>query len=355
MAFTYYKQGTVDKTQCGSSGALANFALLEYETDAKLATVSNGGYTTSVNGYDIRPYADSGLTTPLQYELVSYSPITGAIQMWINCGTGGSQISSSTSAVIYLATGNSSLTTDGSSSATWNSNWQMVQHLENTSCTDSTSNGNNGTNNGGTNGTGNIGGGIALSGSPNRVAEPINITTVGQPFAVSGWINPTGTSGYRAFWGGATTTGSLEIRVNDSTNNIQVLREGVAGVITTSGTVTGSAWSKVVLTIDGSNNVKVYINGASPETATLSGSFTSDTSLLGGWDFNGLSTEDPFIGTIDEVRVANSVFNDSWWLAEYNSQKSGSTFISWGSWTPVGGSFVGDEDAGITFPVTTYW
>src|SRR6185436_5508529 len=126
MSFAYYKTATLDHTQAGV-GNSTNWPLTINVTDADFKTVGNGGFVQNANGYDIRPYSDSALTTPLTFELVNFNAATGALEMHVKIPT----LSVSVDTVIYIAFGDSGISTDGSSSSTWDSNFKMIQHLPN--------------------------------------------------------------------------------------------------------------------------------------------------------------------------------------------------------------------------------
>jgi len=49
-------------------------------------------------------------------------------------------------------------------------------------------------------------------------------------------------------------------------------------------------------------------------------------------------------GLIDEVYVSNFAYSDDYILSQYNNQKPGSTFLTWGALTPVSGSGTGSPN-----------
>src|SRR3989344_6655431 len=132
-AFGYYKSVTLAEAQSGTADS-TDWPLtiaLGYgpqAADADLKTVANGGYVQNSSGYDIRPYSDSALTTALTFELVNYDGVNGKLEMYVKIPT----LSASTDTVIYLAFGDSGISTDGSSTATWDSNFKGVWHLKET-------------------------------------------------------------------------------------------------------------------------------------------------------------------------------------------------------------------------------
>src|SRR5262249_52273317 len=84
----------------------------------------SGAHVLNASGFDIRPYGDSTCSTsPMTYQMSNYVASTGEVEMWV-------LISSlpTSNFTFYLCYGNSSLTTDGSSASTWNSNFVGVWH-----------------------------------------------------------------------------------------------------------------------------------------------------------------------------------------------------------------------------------
>ena len=74
----------------------------------------------------------------------------------------------------------------------------------------------------------------------------------------------------------------------------------------------------------------LYVDGVSKVTNSLTSSiyyFGLGTNTLIGKHADGNTNYD-FDGTIDEVRVSNSIRSAGWVLTEYNNQNSPSTFYS---------------------------
>src|SRR5437870_5821331 len=83
-SFGFYKAVTIQTGQVPSSQSGFPALVPFLAVDSDFATVANGGKAQSASGYDIRPYADAALTTPLTFELVpgTYNAMTGAFEMW---------------------------------------------------------------------------------------------------------------------------------------------------------------------------------------------------------------------------------------------------------------------------------
>src|SRR5438552_2013456 len=109
----YYSPITIDHTKVPSTQT--DFPVLVSVTDTRFKDVAHGGAVQSASGYDIRPYSDAGLIFPLKYELERYNGATGEVVMWVKIAS----LSSSVDTVIYIGYCDTTLTTNGSSTATW--------------------------------------------------------------------------------------------------------------------------------------------------------------------------------------------------------------------------------------------
>jgi hypothetical protein len=344
-AFGFYRTVTVDHTKVPSTQT--NFPILVNFTNASLKTIGNGGKVQNANGYDIRPYTDSALTTAITgYELERYNATTGEVVMWVKLAS----LSSSVDTIIYLAYGDATISTDGSSATTWDANYKAIYHLKDgttLSGTDSTT-GNNGTiNNTPAATTGQIDGamhcvGVDVDGLY-PLANPADFP-VATAFTVSGWFKPVSAAiNYiGVMWGEFANNGPHLQTDGAGTWGIRIW----GGTNCDGGTTTAGAWQYVVGTYDGTN-LRCYVNGSltgGPTAATPTTS-SSPTAAIG---FT-LVGSNPFDGDIDEVRISNSARSTDWVTTDYNSQNSPGTFFTLGSETPVGGAS-GNNKFFLLFP-----
>lgn len=345
MAFSYYKSMTLAESQSGTADSTDWPLTVALDgnvqaVDADFKTVGNGGYVQNSSGYDIRPYSDSALTTPLTFELVYYNATTGAFEMHIKIPT----LSTSTDTVIYMAFGDSGISTDGSSTSTWNSSFKGVFHLKDgttLAVTDSSQTGNNGTNNGATATTGQIDGGASFNGTNQTVDLGTTNVPIRSAITVSGWFKTTAaTAKILSRWDDATA--GLNWLMIAGTNDINVYAAQAnnnAWNATATG-MTSGAWTFIAFASSGSNAITLYKNDDSP----ISGSNLFPTpgvdgpKVVLGAGQNGTGYVDLFNGQADEIRISDSVRSTSWMTADYNSQKASSTFITWGARTSTGGS-----------------
>lgn len=345
-AFGYFKSATLSEAQSGSADSTDWPLTIGLDgniqaADADLKTVGNGGYVQNSSGYDIRPYSDNACTSALTYELVFYEATTGKLEMHVKIPT----LSSSVDTVIYLCFGDSGISTDGSSNATWNSSFVGVWHFPNgssLSANDSTSNAYNGTISAATAIAGEIDGASGfVSGNSAKI-------TLGGPFAIpttgelSMWwrvdSNPSNTStplfviqnvavGLRLFQIFPYLDGNFYAGWYLAGNDDRVAW-AISGVSQTN-------WYYVILTWTNGGTTELSINGVSKATTS---------SLDATWDTSGTASvlgNDYGIGYAtageDELRIANVAHNSSWHTATYNSQIASSNFITWGARSVVGG------------------
>lgn len=356
MAFGYYVPVTGSSANSGGGGALSNFPIVIFGGDAgfpaglatDLKTVANGGKVQSANGYDIRPYADSSLSTALNFELVTYNASDGTkFEMHVNCGTGASQVTSSADWPVYIALGDSGISSDGSSNTTWSSDYLTVLHTGDgttVSTTDSSQSSANFTNTGSTPATaGQLGGGASFNGSSQRFSRAnYAVPSTG---TMSCWWNPGAdptTTNMIAFR--ICVPGSTYVDMNSyPISSVGYLYAGWYGsgsnekrVIWTESGFNQGTWYHVVITWTNGGTTTLYVDGSSKGT-TSSLNATWDTSGRTGYIGYDENAGLWFVEKIDEYRLSNVAKSAAWVTAERNNQKASQNLLSFGSTTAVGG------------------
>ncbi len=239
-----------------------DFPKLSYPTDNRFKTIGNGGHVANANGYDIRPYSDAALTTPLTYELVYYNASTGQFEMHVKIP------SLSNGYVTYFGYGDASLTTDGSSTSTWSNNFLAVHHLKDgttLSVAPSCVSTNIGTNHGATATAGEIDGGAALVSASSQYIDITDVVTLNpSAITISIWVN--GTSFPNAYNSTIVrnTTGSNAFIYVKSTGKLAcgAVAGGSGGATqkiyagTGSHTLSTGTWYYLVMTYDGSDWIR---------------------------------------------------------------------------------------------------
>jgi len=344
VAYSHYRSITIDHTKCGSSNS-TNFPVLISGTYSYLATVANGGLVTSSSGYDIQFYSDSALTTALKFERVIWSASTGLCEFYVKVPT----VSSSVDTVIYMAYGNSAVTTDQQDAAnTWDSNYVGVYHMGDGSslnANDSTTNANNGTATSVSAASGQVGGAASFNGSSSHIdigsATSLQFTTA---FTLSAWVKCNNFTTWRSILGKQAAGGNPKpfdwyiqgsAPYDPPTGRVTLyLGQGTGGNFHSSTTaLTANTWQMATATVNGAS-IKHYLNGAADGVGTNSYTLVSGTEHI---QIGSRSNLDIWMdGYIDEVRISNVDRSADWILTEYNSTSNPSTFYTVGS--QVGGS-----------------
>jgi hypothetical protein len=338
MAFTYYSPVTIDHTKCGASDS-SNFAVLFNTIDARFKTVGNGGHVQNSSGFDIRPYSDSGLTTALSFELERYNASTGEVVMWIKEAT----VSHTSDTVFYLGYGDSGISTDGSSTASWDSNFNAVYHFKDGSSlntNDSTVNAVNLTgHNTPTAATGQIDGGVGLvTASTQYLDATLNIGAL-TAMTVSAWIKATSfPDAYNTIYANAVSGSAVYEMFVKSTGKLAMYMATPALNYdgTGSHTLSTGTWYLVHMTYNSTQGLIGYVNGASDGTVAASGNLSASTNASNvGRD--PLNTGRSWNGIIDEMRISHVARSADWITTEYNNQNSPSTFYTVGTEVSLGG------------------
>ncbi len=336
-SFGFYSPVTVNSAQVPS--AQSNFPMLVSYTDNRLKTVGNGGHVQNANGYDIRPYSDSSLSTALTYELESYDGSAGTVVMWVKIP------SINVGSVVYLAYGDASLSSDGSSSSTWSNGYVEVLHMnDNAASTAVTAEvGGNGVSNNNTSSmttAGKIGKSLSfIPANSDAVNFDNKFTATGGEYTIDFWSNPGGSGAFDTMaynlnvgrywiyshdggnWGGNTHAVSVADSVDGSNN------------LSATNSVPDSTWTHVVITLDASGNVsKAYINGV----------LDPSTNVFTGMDFNGAGILFSLMATynqagsfaqgiLDQWTFSTTVRSANWIATEYNNESAPSTFATLGT------------------------
>lgn len=345
MAFSYYKQLSINTGFSG--GTHTNFpAVIKLTTDSDLNT-----HVTNASGYDIAFFTDSSLSTQIPHELRTYSG--GSLVAWF-------KIPSFTSGTnIYMAYGDSGISSDQSSTDTWNSNYKLVIHGR--TATDATVNAADITNNGVTAGaSGKIDQALDFESSQSdylSIADSAALDITGA-HTVQAWVNFESNGGnlggvyYKSalsMWEAASSK-TINFGHNGGVwykNHAKSLNEWQYGQKTI--TPSNSTWYMVHGTWDGTTvtnqGTTVYWNGA--DSGENGGIGTTDggdavqtnnaAAIIGGKAISG--TDYLWDGLIEEFRLSSVDLGADWIATEYAMMNDNASF-----WT------VGAEQAASTEP-----
>src|SRR5690554_1017200 len=177
--YMFSKSVTVNASRV--QGTNTDFPVLVSVTDTDLKN-----NVENANGYDIIFAENADGTSILNHDLESYSSASGKLVAWVKVPS----ISSSANKTIYMFYGNSSVSTDPSSTATWDSDYRLVMHMT-PDLSDATSYSNNGSNNGSSSATGMMGDGRSFNRSNDdhiSVAHDNSLNMTNQ-ITMSFWVN----------------------------------------------------------------------------------------------------------------------------------------------------------------------
>lgn len=342
-AYSYYRTITIDHTKCGSVD-VSNYPLFVDYTDNTLKTTGGGGHVTNASGYDIAFYSDSGLTTPLFWEIESYNGSTGQFRAYVK-----TSCTVASDKVIYMAYGNAAINTfQSTSTSVWDSNYQVVFHYPDGTTlnrNDSTINAVTGSNDGSMlAAAGKVGSGSAFfdGGSSIIYGDTVNIT--GTAITIEGWWNRPDNSHFSLIGARNGTAGAatpLQYQFSHTSNAFGNLLHldftNSGGTLksfdsTTAHNVT-NAWHYFVVTYDGAN-VKFYYDGtaegSTAETGSIIGTLTGTQFRVGSDKPRGTSYS---TGNGDEIRLSNTARSPSYVTATYNNYGTPATFTTLGSET----------------------
>lgn len=322
--WNFRKKITIDYTKVNCD--LTNFPVLIFlASDADLVADAQS------DGGDIA-FTDSN-QQQLDHEIEFFDVSTGELYAWVRIPN----LSSISDTEIYMYYGNAGASSQQNPTGVWDSNYKMVQHLDEKtgSHQDSTSNNNDGTPFGGVTQdfTGVIDGADDFDGTDNFIDfgnDPsLGIT---DKITFEAWINPDGTP---------TEDWNLLIRSIDSYGEVTPYKfyllqsSGYLAFYTTTSSIVDSGeevvvdkWSHIAVTVDtSSNTVQFYINGSL--VASKSGSLGSDNN--GKVELAAYNNDEFFDGSMDEVRVSNKVRNLCWVTTSFENQKDPAGFRTVGS------------------------
>ena len=351
MAFSFKASITIDHTKVQSTDQ-TDFPILVSGTYAGAAGVpdlrvtGSGGRVQNSNGYDIYFYSDSALTTRLPAEREKYVSTTGEIVFWVK-----KTVLTATDVVIYIAYGDSGISTDPNSDATygktsvWDSNYKAVWHLPDGSSlsgADSTSNARTMTGvNSPTAGVGTVDGAGVFNGSNQYMnTSAFSLSASPSVASFSAWtktssdLNNVRNTIFSTTPNNTAANWSIELSPQSppGTRNysVNVIYPGVFQFATPVNSYpTGGGWHHISFSRNGAGtSAIIYIDGVSQTVTSADTNGWTDSSEAK--NIGARTSNQYFNGSLDEIRYSNSVRSADWVKTEYNSQSSPSTFYTMG-------------------------
>ena len=336
--YSYGKKITIDNTKVSGSGSHTNFPVLISLTDNDLRTTGNSGYVQSSNGYDIIFTSGNGSTT-YSHEIEKYNASTGEFVAWVNVPS----LSATANTEINMYYGNSSITSNPSSTSTWNSDYIVNIHMDDNP-TGTIGNSSQQTFTASSFGsmtssdivTGKIGSGTDFDGSNDGYSMSDNNTLSlnTNDFTFSCWFKTDAISGIQTLFsknptgGGVPGFGNLSIQSSGTLTFYFKTSGGAQTYTATSTTVSANTWYNFHITGDVANDVvKIYLNGSLISTVTVDAGGSLDNGQNQYFGCYNTSYY-RFNGVLDEMRIALTDFSADWIATEYNNQSSPSTFYS---------------------------
>lgn len=340
--FSYQRKITINKSYV-QNGPHSSFPLLIDETQTFLKHTSLGGRLQNSLGYDLI-FTDDTQSTILDNEIEGYSSSTGRLTAWVRIPS----LPSANNTDIYMFYGNSNvLSSLETVNSVWDSNYQVVQHLNDFSTTtnrNSKFNANDATKYAGSSPLetdAKIGKGATYDGSYDyqTITNHADNQQGTSDFTAEFWIKPdsTGTTWSSPIFKGNGNNGTGEgwfIRYYNGTTDKLTFHAGtgsvnLGGVTNANALTEDTAWTHAVLTVDRSVGYKFYINGApdnSYDVVTSDYSIGTSQNMYFGRDYD--SATQFFKGGLDEIRVSKTLRSADWIKTEYNNMSATSTFYS---------------------------
>ncbi len=302
----FRKKITINKLKV--SGTSSNFPVLVSLDDLDISTNAKS------DGSDILFIAGNGITK-LNHEIESYE--TGKVVAWVK-----TNISSSSNTTMYLYFGNLNAAPQENPAGVWDSNFLLVQHLEEETgvADDSTSNNFDSTPTSGvTQGvTGKINGAYEFDGVTGRLILS-KILSTQTKFTFEGWVNSGNKEGYAISQRDTSSIGSVILY--KSGNYSFYVNDKYRGFVTAP-----NEWHYVAGTFNGTT-AKFYLDN---KTATFGASITwPNVATVIGDRANTLDRQ--FLGKLDEIRISKIARDSNYIKNSYNNQKLPSAFYSIGS------------------------
>jgi uncharacterized repeat protein (TIGR01451 family) len=319
---------------------LVDSTLTNFPYMLKISDSANPLFANAQSDGDDILFTDDDGTSKLNHEIELYSNSSNELIAWIKTPV----LSSTQNTEIYLYYGNAAVSNQEAITSVWDSDYVMVQHLQETSGThlDSTAQNNDGTPQGGViqTATGKVDGADTFDGDNDYVTIPDSTSLQVTSMTLEAWVRIPGEipSGFHGIVQHAYNTDNWYGLWKDDSDATFHFRWSSGDVRRTdfSTTISPDTWYYVVGVLDpGASKAYCYLNGDldtsvnSPSLPTPSAGVT----LIGA----ALNTGEWFSGIIDEVRISKTARSQAWIRAAFRNINETDTYQS------IGAEVVPDE------------
>jgi hypothetical protein len=331
--YSYERTFTINHSLVPSTQT--DFPVLISTADVTLGT-GGSGHLVNASGFDMILSTMSDCSYALNWDTETYNLSLGSWTLWVKVPS----VSSAQDTSVYLCYGKSGITSYPSvSTNVWTNGYKGVWHLaDGTTLSNKESTSNNFT----LNPTGPptpISGQIdgAAKFVPNQYMTNLSLSIpAASSITISYWEYEGGYYNSSAFSiGQAVDPNRLQAHSPWSDGNIywDYGDSGAGGRVSVSYSSQISKWSYVSLEFDAATTAHtIYLDGSS---AVSSNSSSAPSSTETGIDI-GVYGSNFLNASLDEFRVSTVARSSDWVTAEYNNQKSGSTFLTMGAETSCG-------------------
>lgn len=338
-SWLYRKSLTIDSDQVSGTGDLTNFPILVSRTDSDLQANAQADSDDIV-------FTSSDGVTQLDHEIEKYTSGTGTLVAWVEIPT----LDGDADTIIYMYYGNSGATAQENPTGVWDSNYVGVWHMSEDpsgiapQILDSTNN-NLDLTSAGSMTTGDliaskVGDGIDLDGTNDylTINDSATVSFGGNSFTLESWINVPGSHvSDTSIIGKAHSSGShtnpyfeYALQLGSTGQPRSFLATGTlsgnfTSVTSVSGAISVNTWHHLVAAKD-SSLVRIYVNGSQNNTNSASGNIQdfSGPLRIGSNGGPGEYTK----GTVDEVRISNISRSTDWLTTTYNTMNNNAAFFS---------------------------
>jgi hypothetical protein len=329
----YRKPITINSSKV--TGNLTDYPMLISIVDSDLKEKAQG------SGNDI-VFTEKDGRTKLDHEIESYDVTNGELTAWIRIP----YLSSIEDTKIYMHYGNSESINMENPQGVWDSDYMGIWHLAEGGIGtryDSTGNGNNGTpkNYEGNEGIlGKIGGADKLDGINDYIATSNGNSVKGlQQVTIETWINlnshngtpqkiydePINADGSHRFEVSISPTSTLSFGGRAPDSDSHTTWVGWPNIL-------NNSWYHIVAVFDSITDVHhIYFNGIDYSDSVAEPAFDNTNPERVPKIGSTPNGNNPFNGTLDEIRISKGARSADWVLTEYNNQNDTSSFYTVGA------------------------